>query len=417
LTPRLDDDLAHLGTWLPFEKAARMLGRFRRVDVSEPTVRRRTLAAGAALEQTEREAVERLEREALEPLEPLRPEEPPAASPERLVVEVDGAMVPVVGGGWVEAKTLVIGIPEAPRAGEVRLKEASFFSRRAPAETFERWSAGEIERRGAGRAGAVGAVSDAAEWIQGFFDYHCPNARRILDFPHVAERIAPFSPDPAEPGEGNGEGNGEAPEGRASWLSDRLRQLKHDGPRAVLDELAALQATDPSREDWMTNLAYLEKRTELMRYPEFRAEGWPIGSGAVESANKGVVEFRLKGAGMRWAEDHLNPMLALRSAACSDRWDEAIGRAQTALRRQAALRRREGRLRRRRAPFPRAAGSGPRRKRAAQRPHDPVRNGPNDSTTPSSEPAPARTTQRRPTEHPWRRHCPGYFSRSAAPKL
>src|SRR5207244_11614820 len=54
----------------------------------------------------------------------------------------------------------------------------------------------------------------------------------------------------------------------------------------------------------------------------FQALGFPIGSGAVESANKLGVEARLKGAGMRWAPAHVDPMLALRGLACNDRWDE-----------------------------------------------------------------------------------------------
>ena len=51
--------------------------------------------------------------------------------------------------------------------------------------------------------------------------------------------------------------------------------------------------------------------------------GYPIGSGAVESANKLVVEARLKGSGMHWARDHVNLMVALRTIVCSDRWEEA----------------------------------------------------------------------------------------------
>ena len=43
----------------------------------------------------------------------------------------------------------------------------------------------------------------------------------------------------------------------------------------------------------------------------------------VESANKLVVEARLKGSGMHWAREHGNPMVALRTIACSDRWEEA----------------------------------------------------------------------------------------------
>ena len=45
-------------------------------------------------------------------------------------------------------------------------------------------------------------------------------------------------------------------------------------------------------------LTYLDKRVALMQYPTFTTAGWPIGSGSVESANKLVVEARLKGAGM-----------------------------------------------------------------------------------------------------------------------
>jgi hypothetical protein len=45
-------------------------------------------------------------------------------------------------------------------------------------------------------------------------------------------------------------------------------------------------------------LEYLEKRREQIRYAEFEAQGYPIGRGVVESANKLMVEARLKGAGM-----------------------------------------------------------------------------------------------------------------------
>jgi hypothetical protein len=66
----------------------------------------------------------------------------------------------------------------------------------------------------------------------------------------------------------------------------------------------------------------LEKRAKQMDYPRFQAEGWPIGSGIVESGNKLVVEARLKGAGMHCAGAHVDAMLALRNVICSDRWKE-----------------------------------------------------------------------------------------------
>lgn len=54
-------------------------------------------------------------------------------------------------------------------------------------------------------------------------------------------------------------------------------------------------------------LAYLDKRVGQMQYPTYQAAGGPSGSGIVESANKLVVEVRLKGAGMHWARPTVNP--------------------------------------------------------------------------------------------------------------
>ena len=42
----------------------------------------------------------------------------------------------------------------------------------------------------------------------------------------------------------------------------------------------------------------------------------------MESGNKLVVEVRLKGSGIQWAEQHVNSMLALRNIVCSGRWKE-----------------------------------------------------------------------------------------------
>lgn len=70
-------------------------------------------------------------------------------------------------------------------------------------------------------------------------------------------------------------------------------------------------------------LRYLRKRLPQIQYPQFQAAGWPIGSGMVESANKVVMQARLKGAGMHWDPKNVNPMLALRNAICNERWSES----------------------------------------------------------------------------------------------
>jgi len=67
---------------------------------------------------------------------------------------------------------------------------------------------------------------------------------------------------------------------------------------------------------------FLTARLPMLCYADFQRQGLPIGSGAVESACKLVVEARLKGSGMHWARSHVTPMVALRAACCSHRWQQ-----------------------------------------------------------------------------------------------
>jgi hypothetical protein len=78
----------------------------------------------------------------------------------------------------------------------------------------------------------------------------------------------------------------------------------------------------PQSEVVAENLAYLEKTQSKMQYPQIQAQGWPIGRGIVENADKLMVEARMKGAGMHWKRENVDPTLALRNIICSDRWTE-----------------------------------------------------------------------------------------------
>ena len=99
-------------------------------------------------------------------------------------------------------------------------------------------------------------------------------------------------------------------------------------------ETQKLEKKYPEAKSITGNHAYLKKRESQIQYPTFQAQGWPIGSGIVESGNKLVVEARLKGAGMHWAEQHVNPMLALRNIICSDRWQEEWSKVEAGIRKQ-----------------------------------------------------------------------------------
>jgi hypothetical protein len=223
----------------------------------------------------------------------------------------DGAFVLLVGGEWVEVKTLTIGEVTRNKRGEVCTQQISTFSRLADAQRFMETALVETHRRGVERATAVCAVQDGAQWLQGLVDYHRADAVRILDFAHAAEYVD-------EIGQAVQAAGGRLP---ATWLEGVLHRLKHQGPQRVLTHLSWLAARYPSP-SIQEKLAYLHKREAHMQYPTYQAAGWPIGSGSVESANKVVVEARLKGAGMRWGRENVNPMLVLRNAVCNRRWNE-----------------------------------------------------------------------------------------------
>jgi hypothetical protein len=256
------------------------------------------------------------ETAAVERLEQQWPE-PPVVPAARQQVSVDGAMVPLVQGEWAEVKTLAVGRVERQGA-ELHATDLSYFSRLADVDTFTRLAWGELHRRGLTLAPDVCALVDGADWCQTFLDRRCPQAVRILDFAHAAEYVSAAAQAMFGPGTAATSG----------WLGPQLHHLKHADPQAVLAALHALPVAESltpaaASKTRDTAVAYLEARLPQIQYAQFRAAGYPIGSGAVESANKLVVEARLKGSGMHWARANVNPMVALRAVACSDRWAES----------------------------------------------------------------------------------------------
>jgi hypothetical protein len=291
---------------MPFAWAARMLERLLGVQVSEETVRRLTEQAGARVEAAQT-------AQAKTPMQ----EEPPAqAVPARLVLSADGACVSLLHGEWAEVRTVAIGEVEerctAKGEQEIHVGQVSYFSRLTDAETFADLAEVEMRRRQVVQAEHVCAVTDGADWLQGFIDLHRCDAVRILDFPHAAEHLSNLL-------EALEKLDQRFP---AQMLERCLHVLKHRGPTPLLRMSQRLSPDLSELAGVRAHLSYLRKREALMQYPHFRRHGWPIGSGMVESANKLVVEALLKGAGMHWERSHVNPLLALRNGVCNQRWQE-----------------------------------------------------------------------------------------------
>ena len=312
-----------------FARAVEEVADYWGIWLGEETVRRVTEAAGTAYVAVQDAEVARLGREL--------PEPPPG--PPVLQASVDGAMVPLRHGEWAEVKTLAIGRVTVARTREggqeARTTDLSYFSRLAEASVFAQQARGEVHRRGLQTAGQVAAVNDGSPWTQGLVDLYRPDAIRILDSPHPLEHLTLAAQ--ATFGAGT--------LAAQTWWRQQAHDLKHAGAAPVLAALRLLPvatANDPAgaANAQRETLGYLEARLDELRYPQFLAQGLPIGDGAVESANKLVVEARLKGSGMRWERTNVTPMVALRNALCSKRWAEAWAAISAHLRQQDAQRRR-----------------------------------------------------------------------------
>jgi hypothetical protein len=163
--------------------------------------------------------------------------------------------------------------------------------------------------------------------VQGFIDHQRQDAVRILDFAHALEHLGAVAHSHFGPGT----------PAASDWLGQQAHALRHGQEATVLDALVTLATTGSpeARSVTRATLAYLSQRLAQMHYATFVAAGYPIGSGCVESANKLVVEARLKGSGMHWCREHVNPMLALRTAIANRRWDAVWPDLWTAWRAQA----------------------------------------------------------------------------------
>lgn len=102
--------------------------------------------------------------------------------------------------------------------------------------------------------------------------------------------------------------------------SNLCRLALRNGKTAKVIECLRNLPDSSCRDEVQKAIRYIEARTELLKYDVLLAKGLPIGSGAVESAIRRVVNLRVKGPGMFWKEDNAEGMLHLRAALLSGQW-------------------------------------------------------------------------------------------------
>lgn len=297
--------LVHLGATTAFRDAAQMLERLTGLTVAAETIRQRTEKAGAAIE-TEIACATAVVAATGEPSGPVDP------APGTLVIETDGVMVRY-GDGWHEVK---LGLIAGHQGGTTVVP--SYIAARAGAEQFGPRLLAEAARRGAlavvgwdgplsGRNLAVLrtvlVLGDGAIWIWALAAEHFGTRIEVIDFYHAAEHV--WTVARALFGEGT--------VAATAWANARIKELLATGADPARRAMATATATTPEAVDVLRReRGYFRTNAHRMNYPAFRAQGLPIGSGAIESCAKHLVQHRMKRPGARWSQPGAQAVLNVR---------------------------------------------------------------------------------------------------------
>jgi len=312
-----------------FDKAAANLARTAQVALSGVTLR--------ALVETEGKRVLQAQRSGRLPLDWSAADCQTAGPTTRIYLGSDGVMVPLVTDAEkvtrrqkVKEKRRRRGRKARPlpprRAGaDQRYKEfkiVAFYDetqdhRLVSGTRGDCEVAGRLMRREAGRIHLdqadekVGNV-DGSAWIRNQVERQSlPLDALGLDFYHLGENVH----------KARREIYGEDDEQGKQWAGQLLHVFKHEGYEAAWKQLlewrVALKRGRPAA-DRLVN--YVSERREMIRYPEFEAKGWQIGSGPTEATCK-TLTARLKGSGMRWDSDNAEAIMALEALTQSGQWD------------------------------------------------------------------------------------------------
>ncbi len=320
LSPGLARVACRVGIEDGFGTAADLLQETLRVDVATEAVRRVTEGIGAVVE-TEQQAAITLAQAGQAPAPDTG-----EAAPRALVVEVDGVHVHA-GGDWHEMKVgLVAPLGPTTRTVTETGRVALTLGRQSACAGFETaalfWYRVYVAacQRGLGTPGLalVVVLGDGADWIwryaRQFLGRRGVEVVEIIDVFHAWGHLWTV---------GNAVFGAGTPQA-AAWVEPLKVRLLTAGPAPVLRALRALtpEATrDTAAEEVRKALGYFTDHAARMDYPGFVARQLPIGSGAIESTCKTLIQAREKQAGMRWSHDGAQVVASLRALHRSGRWD------------------------------------------------------------------------------------------------
>ena len=309
-------------TWLSgvagsYEQAAEIMSRIGQMGIDDSTLWRHVSERGALLQEAE-EA-----RKAKAMSLPRRWEVPQseAATVAQMGVGIDGAMVNIRGEGWKEFKVgAVYEIAERTSQDAITGEWAtlacainnSYVAHLGDAQTFGPYLWSEAQARGWEAARQTQTIGDGAQWIWNLADEFFPFSLRTVDWYHGSEYLHTAArllfPN--------------APAASTRWLKQAETRLFQGQAETIAKTIAAKLEANPAlaTPELDAVISYFHNNHKRMQYLEFRENGFPIGSGMVESAAK-QFKARFTGPGMRWSRTGLQRLIPIRSAVLSHAFD------------------------------------------------------------------------------------------------
>jgi hypothetical protein len=252
---------------------------------------------------------------------------PERAPTELAVVLVDGCQVRERGPGWGKKRTqkdrvewheLKLGVcyrheqSAQTAGGRGLLADKVVVSWMGEPLELGRRLHWEAQRAGLGRARAGLYLGDGASWVWSLKADRFPSAHELLDFYHGSQHL--WAVGRAL--------RGEAQPQLAAWVEPRLHQLRHGRETTVLGAIARLKSRRGAAGKILAREQhYFAEHAGRMHYQAVARRGWPIGSGAVESACR-QKQRRFKCVGQFWTRPGLRHLAALDEARRNHHWDQ-----------------------------------------------------------------------------------------------
>lgn len=158
-------------------------------------------------------------------------------------------------------------------------------------------------------------VADGAKWIWSWVDTYYPESVQILDFYHAKEHLCEYA-----------KIRFRDTKRMNDWIDKQTELLLNDGIEEVMSNIKIIPYTSAEEERARREklLAYYQSNLKRMKYKTFQEAGYVIGSGAMESAHRTVIQKRLKLSGQRWTKKGAQQILNLRVLEKSNRWQKVV---------------------------------------------------------------------------------------------